>query len=188
MCDTTISRWVIRHTRFAASELSRASVNVGATWIADNGDCMDDKTQFILASYELASKSVRGTRILLGRAEKLAGKRPEVVIADGLLGNLEQVCGTAGVSVCHSTISTTRDLRQANELERLHLAVRGRFAVSGRIVTKPMKRIVTEGWMVHHNFFRPNEYLEGRTPAEAAGAQSPFKSWEDVVKAEVEAR
>jgi hypothetical protein len=43
-------------------------------------------------------------------------------------------------------------------------------------------RIVTDGWLVHYNFFRPHSALGGKTPAEAADAEAPFKSWADVVK------
>ena len=40
-----------------------------------------------------------------------------------------------------------------------------------------------EGWVVHHNYFRLNEDLGGRTPADVAGAEFPFKEWADVVEA-----
>lgn len=36
--------------------------------------------------------------------------------------------------------------------------------------------------LVHYNFFRPHSAVGNKTPAEAAGADAPFKSWADVVK------
>ena len=39
----------------------------------------------------------------------------------------------------------------------------------------------TDGWLVHHNFFRPNMALNGTTPAEEAGLKPDCKGWADVV-------
>jgi hypothetical protein len=41
----------------------------------------------------------------------------------------------------------------------------------------------TDGWLVHYNFFRPHSAIGDKTPAEAAGLQSPYKNWADVVNA-----
>ena len=34
--------------------------------------------------------------------------------------------------------------------------------------------------VTHYNYFRPHECLKGKRPAEAADAELPFASWEDV--------
>ena len=181
---TTVFRWVMKYTGFAVSQFENVPVKVGATWVADSLDCMDDATQFLLASYELTSKSVRGTRILLGRATKRAGSLPEVVITDSLLGNLHHICGPAGIEVRQLRASGTSTAHEANQLDRLNLAVQRRSAIAHRVTARsPVRRILMTGWQVHHNLFRADEYLGGKTPAEVASAHSPFKNWEDVVRA-----
>ena len=40
-----------------------------------------------------------------------------------------------------------------------------------------------DGLVTHYNFFRPHESLDGKRPAEAAGAELPFQDWEDVAAA-----
>ena len=37
-------------------------------------------------------------------------------------------------------------------------------------------------WLIHYNFFRPHEYLDGKTPAEKAGIKFTFDNWLDVVR------
>ena len=37
-----------------------------------------------------------------------------------------------------------------------------------------------DGLVLHYNYFRPHESLKGKRPAEAAGAELPFKDWENV--------
>lgn len=45
-----------------------------------------------------------------------------------------------------------------------------------------------DGWLAHYNLFRPHEGLGGKTPAEAAGIEAPFKSWKDVVEGDDSAK
>ena len=46
---------------------------------------------------------------------------------------------------------------------------------------KGTAKIVMDGWLAHYNFFRPHGALGGKTPAQVAGAESPYKSWKDVI-------
>ena len=42
-------------------------------------------------------------------------------------------------------------------------------------------KLITDGWLVHYNFFRLHEALNNKTPAEAAKSTFEHKSWKDVV-------
>ena len=39
-----------------------------------------------------------------------------------------------------------------------------------------------DGWRINYNLFRPQDELDGMTPADAAGIDAPFLDWEDVVR------
>ena len=39
-----------------------------------------------------------------------------------------------------------------------------------------------DGWRINYNLFRPQDELDGMTPALAAGIDAPFSDWEDVVR------
>jgi len=47
--------------------------------------------------------------------------------------------------------------------------------------TRKSAKLITDGWLVHYNFFRKHEALGDKTPAEKAGVKFPFKNWLDVV-------
>jgi hypothetical protein len=67
-------------------------------------------------------------------------------------------------------------------IERFHSTLKERTKVMRSFLREGTSRIITDGWLVHYNFFRPHTALDGKTPAEAASAETPFKSWADVVK------
>jgi len=46
-------------------------------------------------------------------------------------------------------------------------------------------RLIMEGWLIHYNYFRPQESLGNRTPAEAAGIKFPYGEWLDVLKSQI---
>ena len=69
-------------------------------------------------------------------------------------------------------------------IERFHGILKDRTKVLRSFMRKGTVRIFTDGWLVHYNFFRPHPAVGDKTPAEAAGANAPFKSWTDVVKGE----
>ena len=47
--------------------------------------------------------------------------------------------------------------------------------------SKESARVILDGWLCPHNFFRPHSGLGGKTPADVAGATTTFKSWKDVI-------
>ena len=69
-------------------------------------------------------------------------------------------------------------------IEIFHGILKDRTKVLRSFMRKGTVRIFTDGWLVHYNFFRPHPAVGDKTPAEAAGANAPFKSWTDVVKGE----
>jgi hypothetical protein len=42
-------------------------------------------------------------------------------------------------------------------------------------------RLITEGWLLHYNYLRPHEALKGKTPAEVAGVNYPYRNWQEIV-------
>lgn len=73
-----------------------------------------------------------------------------------------------------------------NLIERLHGTIKDRTKVMRGLANRETAKMVMAGWQVHYNFFRPHQALKGKTPAEAAGVESPFRSWAEVVKMEGE--
>ena len=103
-------------------------MEVGATWIVEDRDCMDEDTQFILATYELASTSAMRTRNLSDRATDQAGSVPDAVVTDSLFRNLRSLCAPSGIKVRHLRASRTRSAEGANQIDQLRLSIHGSYS------------------------------------------------------------
>ena len=55
-----------------------------------------------------------------------------------------------------------------------------RAAATALALARETGQAYVDGLALHYNYFRPHESLMGKRPAEAAGAELPFKDWEDV--------
>ncbi len=105
-------------------------------------------------------------------AERIAGKRPKVLISDGA-ANFARACTKEWYSVhperCTTHIADIRLSGQVhnNKMERQNGEVRDREKVM-RSLKREDSPILT-GMQIFHNFVRPHIGLHGRTPAEAAG-------------------
>jgi putative transposase len=68
-----------------------------------------------------------------------------------------------------------------NKMERLNGEVRDREKVM-RGLKKPDTPILT-GYQIYHNFIRPHESLEGKTPAEVSGIKVEGKNkWLTIIQ------
>jgi putative transposase len=196
---STIYKWIVQYSKKAAKALGNVPIRTGSKWVADETmirlkekegskqwfwDIIDDKTRFLLASHLSASRGSKDAQILMERASDRANKVPEVVITDKLASYLDGIELTFGAETKHLPAKklTAKDGTQI--IERFHGTLKDRTKVLRSFMHKGTVKTFTDGWLVHYNFFKPHSALEGKTPAEAAGAKSIFKNWLDIVKEE----
>lgn len=194
---STIYHWIVRYSKKAAKALNDVPIRTGSKWVADETmirlkekegskqwfwDIIDDKTRFLLASHLSESRGTRDAKILMERAAKRTKTIPEVVVTDKLASYLDGVELVFGSETRHLPAKklTAKDGTQI--IERFHGTFKDRTKVLRSFMRKGTAKIFNDGWLVHYNFFRPHSSLGGKTPAEAAGAKAPFKSWKDVVR------
>ena len=67
-----------------------------------------------------------------------------------------------------------------NLSERLQGTIRDRDKTLRGLKARETGQAYVDGLALHYNYFRPHESLKGKRPAEAAGAELPFKDWADV--------
>ena len=82
-----------------------------------------------------------------------------------------------------SPVRTTRAEINNNLRERRQGTFRDRDQTLRGLKQRETGQTYVDGLVTHYNFFRPHERLDGKRPAEAAGAALPFKDWEDVAAA-----
>ena len=117
------------------------------------------------------SKYKHNARSLFELGKKVTGKKPMMVITDGLPAYhdaYKKAFWTAkNPRTEHvNTIRLKGDMNN-NKMERLNGEVRDREKVVRGIKRKDTP--ILTGYQIYHNYLRPHEALEGKTPAEACG-------------------
>ena len=192
--DSTVYEWVIRFTEAAVKEAKITDVKVGDIWIADETvlkmdegkdvwfwDVIDDKTRFLLASYISLTRTTLSAKALMDKAAERAGKAPRIVITDKLAAYFDGIELAFGAYTKHIPSQGFSVEPNTNLIERFHGTLKARTKVMRGMKNKETAKLITDGWLVHYNFFRPHEALNNKTPGQIAKAAFKYKSWQDVV-------
>ncbi len=180
----TIYNWIKRYTALMAKYLENITPQVSGTWRADElylkikGDMrylfaiMDDQTRFLIAQEVADSKERHDAQHLFQMAKEVAEKKPKILITDGLRSYhnawLKEFrtnrLDTSTQHIRHITIAGTH---HNNKMERLNGEIRDRERVFRGL--KKSDTPILAGYQIYHNYVRPHEGLNGKTPAELAG-------------------
>jgi transposase-like protein len=156
--------------------------NVSDTWRADEiyikvkGDMkylfamMDDETRFWIAQEVAESKDKHDTRKLLQISKQLTGKKPKTFITDGLQSYHDAykkefwtLKNPRTEHIRH--IKLSGDMHN-NKMERMNGEIRDREKTMRGL--KQDETPILQGYQLFHNYIRPHEALDGKTPSELA--------------------
>ena len=130
---------------------------------------MDEKTRFQLVSVLTKTRGRQDAKKVFKEAKKVAGKRPRIMVTDGLQSYKKAFKDVFFDYKRYSHHVADAGLEESlnNSLERLNGTVREREKVMRGLKEDhtpiiPMNKI-------YYNFIRPHQGLKGKTPAEVAG-------------------
>jgi transposase-like protein len=181
---TTVYRWIGKYVALMEKYLDQMKPQVSDTWRADElyvkikGNMkylfamMDDETRFWIAQEVADTKDTHDARHLFQMAKERTGKRPGILITDGLRSYrdawLKEFRTNKQMdSTVHIRQITLTGHHNNNKMERMNGEIRDRERVV-RGVKKDDSPLI-KGLQIYHNYIRPHEALEGKTPAEACG-------------------
>jgi len=181
----TISNWIGKYTNVMKSYVDKIEPDVSSTWRADEvwikvkGDLkylfalMDDETRYWIAQEVADSKDKHDAKALFAEGKKIAGKRPETLITDGLPSyhdafNKVFYQNTSPRSQHVNAIKLSGSTNN-NKMERINGEIRDREKTMRGLQRKDTA--VLKGMQIYHNYIRPHEGLGGKTPAEACGIE-----------------
>jgi transposase-like protein len=179
----TIHNWIEKYTLLMKQYVDKLKPNVGSTWRADevfvkfSGNMkylfalMDDETRYWIAQEVADTKFMHDAKGLFHDGKKIAGKRPNVLITDGLPSyheafNKEFYTNKSPQSKHINAIKLDGDMNN-NKMERINGEIRDREKVMRGL--KSTDTPIIAGYQIYHNYMRPHEALKGKTPAEACG-------------------
>jgi transposase-like protein len=181
-----VYKWINKYTALMEQYIEKIQPQVSDTWRADEiyvkikGDMkyvfavMDDETRYWIAQEVAGSKFKHDAAKIFREAKEIAGKRPNVMVTDGLPAyhdafNRELYTNTKPQSRHINAIKLTGNAwnENNNKMERLNGSIRDREKTMRGI--KKVDTKVLPGMQIYHNYVRPHEALDGKTPAEACG-------------------
>ena len=184
----SIYKWIQKYVGLMEKYLAQIKPQLSDTWRADEmwmkfkGNpkylyaLMDDETRYWIAKEVAGDKfnreAVEYASDLFRQGKEVAGKRPLTLITDGLHAYhqaYKREFFTLGKpQTKHAQHVTWRAGSEDNrKMERFNGEVRDREKVMRGL--KREDTPILSGYQIYHNYVRPHEALEGRTPAEACG-------------------
>lgn len=179
----TVFNWIEKYTLLMKQYVDKLKPQVSDMWRADevfvkfSGDMkylfalMDDETRFWIAQEVADTKYKHDAQSLFHEGKELMGRRPNTLITDGLAAyhdafNREFFTITNPRSKHINSIKLNGDMNN-NKMERINGEIRDREKVMRGLKKKDTP--ILKGYQIYHNYMRPHEGLNGKTPAEACG-------------------
>ena len=186
--DSTIYEWLLRFTREGIAITEKLVPDVGRTWVtferkikvANNEkfwlqDIVDCKSHFLIESQIIPSINISSTKELLEEASRRARVLPEIIISSKLpayISGIDFAFGSATKHVVRDQVMSDQG-KVINYIDeklkhKVKIIKSSRSLVNGNLFSK--------GWEVYYNFFKTQDILGNKTPAEIAGIALPFKN------------
>lgn len=180
-----VYKWIRKYVGLMQTYLEKIKPNVGDAWRTDElflkvkGDMkylyalMDDETRFWIAQQVADTKYTANINPLFREGKELTGKKPNTLISDGA-PNFNDAFKKEFYT---NTNPRTRHIKHIrlqgdhnnNKMERFNGEVRDREKVMRGL--KKTDTAILPGYQIYHNYIRPHQGLEDKTPAEACGIQ-----------------
>jgi putative transposase len=193
----TVYKWIGKYVKLMKDYVEKIVPNVSDTWRADElyvkikGDMkylfalMDDETRFWIAQEVTETKYKHDARELFQLGVKATGKKPMTLITDGLPAyhdafNKEFWTMKKPRAEHINAIKLSGNMNN-NKMERFNGEIRDREKTMRGLKIKDTP--ILQGYQIFHNYIRPHEGLEGRTPAEACGIKVEGKNkWKTLIQ------
>ncbi|MDQ4014051.1 MAG: transposase [Thermoproteota archaeon] len=132
---------------------------------------MDDQTRFWIAQQVADTKYTADIRPMFKEAKEIIGKRPAVLISDGApnfhIAYNKEFFTLKKPKTRHIAHVRLQGDHNNNKMERMNGEIRDREKVMRGL--KREDTPILSGYQIYHNYMRPHEGLDGKTPAEVGG-------------------
>lgn len=183
VCHKTVYNWIEKYVELMEIYVQKVKPNVSEIWRTDElylkmkGNkkwlfaVLDDQTRFWIAQQIADHKGVSDIRQLFSDAKEQTQMKPLKIISDGA-PNFERAIRDefAYQNPRPVHVSEIRIDGQVhnNKMEAMNGQTIRQREKTMRSLKKPDSPIL-KGLQIYHNFVRPHQSLEGKTPAEIAG-------------------
>jgi transposase-like protein len=190
VCQTTPMRWIRKYTQILGKYAEKYKAEVGNIWHSDETtvfikkegqkkcyewiwNIMDAKTRYLLACQITETRYTNDARIPLKQAKKIANRRPDAIVTDGLQAYKKAIKAefydvTAQIQNPHIRLKDFETKPNNNILERLNGTFRERTKVMRSLDSSVGAQEFVSGLQTYYNYIRPHQGIGGLTPAQMA--------------------
>ena len=196
--QVTVWKWMMKYSKLVSEfvETLRPKLlgiyKVDETAIKCRGiqkwfwEIIDEQTKFLVASHLSGSRTAKDAIALFEKSMKVAKKKPMSIYVDGLPAYTQgynKVFRTLRKDTRPELIRKVglRAVNSNNSVERLHGTLKDRTKPMRGLKDEETVRTLLEGWVVHYNYVRKHQSLNGETPAQASGIEIQ-NNWHVLVK------
>jgi putative transposase len=176
---SAVFNWINIFPSRVQHEVIKYRPEVGNIWVVDETilkicgqklhlwDIVDTKTCFLLATRLFLDPDMLSASLLIENAIQKADKIPGVIISNRLTDYLTYIENTTS-AVNRRKHHVTIDEKSNIEIERFRSTFQRRTMAMSDLKSVRSAIGFKDGWLIHYNYFKPNELLGGKTPAEMA--------------------
>jgi transposase-like protein len=182
----TVYNWITKYTALMEKYLDKITPQVSDTWATDElflkvkGNLkylyamMDEQTRFWIAQEVAETKYTADVRPLFQAAKAIAGKTPRTLVSDGAANFHEAYNQEFRTLKLDTRTEHIRHIRlqgdyNNNKMERMNGEIRDRERCMRTLERSDTP--ILSGMRIYHNFIKPHQALDGKTPAEAAAIE-----------------
>ena len=185
---STLYRWILKLTETARSAVKNYHPHVSNKWIVDekeilvNGkiysfiNVMDRETRFLLATKLFVGECVANTQALLAEAIEKAGKMPDEIITHRK--SSDSIALIYGNKIIPAR-EVVYDEPSENLLSIWYSMALDRLKPENGLDINTGTETILEGFAIHYNYIKLHPDI-GKTPSQASGIQTSFRSWFDI--------
>jgi len=196
ICVSTgsIFSWVRRFTDLAIRETVSYVPEVSTEWVADETllnlvgksvcfwDIIDKGSCLLITSHMSLTRTALDAQELINQAYERTDVIPRVICTDKLAPFLVSTELNFGEEIKREQDGLFNIENGTSLVARVHTIFRERTRIMHRLRNLDTIRRFMESWSFYYNYLKPHPFLSGKTPAELAGINFPFKNWQDIIE------
>ncbi len=129
---------------------------------------IDPKTRFLIATEVSKKREIADARKIIASGKKITSRNPNYVLTDSLNSYQEAIRKEFENRAAHIRTRSLKDGFVNRPIERYHNEIRERLKARRGLGNDESAQNFAELLKINHNFVKPHQGLDGKTPAQAA--------------------
>ena len=133
--------------------------------------CIDPKTRFLIATEVSKKREISDATKIIASGKKIISQNPNYVLTDCLNSYQEAIRKEFENKTAHIKTKSLKEGFVNRPIERYHNEIRENLKTRRGLGNDESAQTFSELLKINHNFVKPHQGLDGKTPAQAANIE-----------------